>query len=86
MTVEETIRQTVAEVARVSPSTIQPDTDLIHDLSLSSLELLQVLASVEDRYDVSIPNDELVELSTLRRISTKVEQLLKVETPIAAAG
>lgn len=72
--VEDTIRRYVAESAKLDPAAIEADTDLVQDLGLSSLELLNVVAFVEQRYRITVADRELVSLTTLRRIAAKVRE------------
>lgn len=76
---EETLRLQVAKSAKIDPSLLRPDTDLVRDLGLSSLELLNLLAFAEQRYGITIPDRELALLTTVQRIAHKVEELANEE-------
>lgn len=72
--VEDSIRRYVAESAKLDPAAIAADTDLVQDLGLSSLELLNVVAFVEQRYRITVADRELVSLTSIRRIAAKVRE------------
>lgn len=75
LSAEEAIRAHIVRVGNLDPSSLQPDTELVLELGLSSLELLSVLAFVEQKFGLAIKDEDLVSLTTLARIVDKVEEL-----------
>jgi acyl carrier protein len=73
--IEEAIREHILRVGNLDPESLGPDTELVLELGMSSLELLSVLAFCEQRFGLSIRDEELVSLTTLSRIVKKVEEL-----------
>jgi acyl carrier protein len=55
----EKIRAITADVADISPEQIAPERALMDDLDLSSMEIMTMLAEVEDEFDLRIPEREL---------------------------
>jgi acyl carrier protein len=74
--VAEAIKARIIEVGKLDPASLRPNTELIHELGMSSLELLSVLAFAEQRYGIAIKDEDLVSLTTLSKIVAKVEELL----------
>lgn len=72
---EARVRSLIQEVARVDTSALERDDDLVESLGVDSLEGLQILALVEKRFDVRLPDDELVRLRTIGRIADTVERV-----------
>ena len=68
--VERKIRELIAKTTRRDASKIDRDTDLVLALGLDSLAGLRVLAAVEKRFDLRIPD---AELSSIRTIDLLVE-------------
>lgn len=62
------VRRLLAKSARVAPERIMPTTDLFMDLGIDSLEGLKLLAALEQRFGVVIPDHELMNLTTPARI------------------
>ena len=54
---------------------IKADTDLVDDLSLDSLEIMEVLLEIEDTYDLSVPVNIL---SDIRPVADAVLQIQKL--------
>jgi acyl carrier protein len=55
----EKIRAITADVADIAPEQITPESALMDDLDLSSMEIMTMLAEVEDTFELRIPEREL---------------------------
>lgn len=53
------LRSIMAEVADLAPEEITPDRALMDDLDLSSMEIMTMIAELEDEFDLRIPEREL---------------------------
>lgn len=71
---EATLVEMIARSAKVDPQAIDPDADLFMDLGIDSLEGLKILAQLEERFGVLIPDHELMEMNTLRKIRAAIER------------
>ena len=59
--------QTLAsEILGVDPQDVQMDKSFARDLAADSLDLVELIAAVEDKYDVELPEEEL---EKMKRIS-----------------
>ena len=74
-TAELRVRSLIQEVSRVDTSALERDDDLVESLGVDSLEGLQILALVEKRFDVRLPDDELIRMRTIGRIADTVERV-----------
>ncbi len=59
---------------------IRPNDHIQNDLGLDSLGVMELVADVEDRFEVSIPNDMLEGLATVEDIA---KALMKLQDPRA---
>ena len=57
-------------------SEITADTDLVADLSLDSLKIMEVMAEIEDRFDISVPISILSDIRTVRDVILQIQKLL----------
>ena len=73
--VEATVRQVIGRVSRQDVSALGSDDDLVEHLGIDSLQGLQILAGVEKRCEVRLPDEELITLRTIRRIERAVENV-----------
>jgi acyl carrier protein len=56
---------------------ITEDTDLRGDLELDSLQVMNLLLQVEDRFDISIPVSILPDVKTVKDLALQVESLTR---------
>lgn len=67
------LAQAVAAVAQ-GHVTIGEDTELAGELHLDSLQIMNLLLSIEDRFDVSIPVNVLADVRTLGDLARRIEE------------
>ncbi|WP_030673008.1 acyl carrier protein [Streptomyces rimosus] len=64
------------EVADVEPAEVTEDKAFIEDLDVDSLAMVEVIVAVEERFGVSLPEEELKELRLVSDIVLRVEKQL----------
>ena len=55
---------------------ILPGTDMGSDLAIDSLKSMEILAQLEDTFDISIPINVLSEVRTVEDLAIQIEKLL----------
>ncbi len=55
--------------------TLREDTELVADLEIDSLKLMELLMEIEDRFDVSVPLNVLPDVSTVKDLALKLQDL-----------
>ena len=76
----EVIEAGVVEVLkRVSREPIEPtiNSDLVTDLGFDSLQILELVAELEDRFDVSIPLNDVPATRTVAQVVAQVTALVE---------
>ena len=58
----------VSAITKAPPNTIGVDTDLRLDLNVDSLQGLQIVAALEKRFRVDVPDDDLDMYTSVRAI------------------
>lgn len=71
----EQIRDVLAKQFEIDPETITMETNLIDDIGADSLDVVELIMSLEDNYGISISDEEAAELYTVRRIVEYLEKL-----------
>jgi acyl carrier protein len=74
------IEEGVIEVLKnVSRRPIEPalDSDLVADLGFDSLQVLEVIAELEDRFDISIPLNGVPATRTVAQVVAQVTRLVE---------
>ena len=75
--VEQDIRELVAEILEGEPQEIGIDARFVKDLGMDSMMALELLAAVEKKYRIVIPEDALPKFTDLRATVTIVEGILR---------
>ena len=78
------IENGVVEVLKnVSRRPIEPtrDSDLVADLGFDSLQILEVVAELEDRFDISIPLNDVPAARTVGQVVAQVAALVGGSAP-----
>jgi len=70
-------------VKAVSRRPVEPTlaSDLVADLGFDSLEVLELVAELEDRFDISIPVDDIPNARTIAQVIAHVARLVGERTP-----
>ena len=70
----ETVRELLAHQLEVDPESIGPDTDIFDDLGADSLDVVDMLMSLEDEFDVEIPDEEIERIRTVGELVAYIEE------------
>ena len=74
------VQEAVIDVLKdVSRRPIEPvlESDLIADLGFDSLQVMETIAALEDRFEISIPTDKLAGTKTVADVVTRVAALVE---------
>ncbi len=71
----ENVRDALAQQFEVEPESITLETSLIDDLGADSLDVVELIMSLEDMYGVSISDEDAAQLYTVGRIVEYLEKL-----------
>lgn len=71
------IRTMVAEIVDISPETIKPDAKFVEDLGVDSMMALEILASLEKKYRIRIPEESLAKLTSLNETVNLAKEMLE---------
>jgi acyl carrier protein len=63
--IEKEIRLIVAEILEVDESKIMPNSKFVDDLGMDSMMALEILASVEKKYKIKIPEEYLTKVTSI---------------------
>ncbi|MDR2599990.1 MAG: acyl carrier protein [Oscillospiraceae bacterium] len=71
------IRDVLAEQLEVDPDTITKETDLMTDLGADSLDLVELIMTLEEEYGISATDESIYENRTVGQIADYIENLVK---------
>ena len=66
--VEQKVKEILAEQLGVDVNKVTLQTNVATDLGADSLDLVEILMSLEDEFGVSIPDEEIAEIKTVKQI------------------
>jgi len=71
--------EVVAIVKRVSRQPVEPsaESDLALDLGFDSMRVFELIAALEDRFDVSIPLNDIETIRTVAQVGEYLRDLLE---------
>ena len=71
----EKVREALAKQFEMDPENIEMDTNLIDVLGADSLDVVELIMSLEDEFDISISDEDAAQLYTVRRIVEYLDKL-----------
>lgn len=78
------VADTVLEIVKdVSRRPIEPTlaSDLVADLAFDSLQVMETIAELEDRFEISIPAEDVPGARTVAHVVARVEALIGARRP-----
>ena len=70
----EKVKAALAQQFELDPETISMDTNLIDDLGADSLDVVELIMSLEDEFGIAISDEDAAQLYTVRRIVDYLEK------------
>lgn len=71
----ETIRDNLAKQFEIDPETITMETNIVDDLGADSLDVVELIMSLEDAFGITISDDDAAKLTTVNNIVEYLERL-----------
>jgi acyl carrier protein len=71
-TITDVLRRVIAKQAHLDPSVITPES-VLSDLGVTSLDLVEIIMTIEDEYDVTIPVDAVEAWNTYKTVANLIE-------------
>ena len=68
------LQNLASEILGIEPSAVQLDKSFAKDLAADSLDLVELIAAVEDKYDVELPEEELERMKVIGDLWKFLEQ------------
>jgi acyl carrier protein len=68
------LQELSAEILGVDPEQVQMDKSFQRDLAADSLDLVELIAAIEDKYDVELPDEELEKMKVIADLWKYLEE------------
>lgn len=73
----ERVKSIIAKQLRINAADISDDASVLEDLGADSLDIIELLMTLEDETGIIIPDDDASDLKTVRQISDYIENATK---------
>ena len=73
----EKLQQIIAEVLNIDPDTITVDSRFIDDLSDDSLDIFEIITSIEDAFDITIDDSQAESIVTVGDAAEAIRNAVK---------
>ena len=80
--VENKVRAIIAKHYRISEDDVKPDSSFITDFGGDSLDIIELVLILEDKYGIEVPEDIAEELDRLKTHITEVLRIIKQKEPV----
>ena len=70
------LKEMMVEIMEAEPEEIKDDAQFVRDLGMDSMMALEVLASLEKKYKIVIPEEELLKFTTLNNTVEVVSKIV----------
>ncbi|MFO7555255.1 MAG: acyl carrier protein [Desulfobacterales bacterium] len=66
MSIEDKVRKIIAEKLSVDLEEVVPEASFVDDLGADSLDLVELIMSMEEEFDIDIPDEEAEKMVTVQ--------------------
>ena len=77
MAIFEDLRDVVVEQLSVAPDAVKLESKIIEDLGADSLDVVELVMALEEKFEVEIPDSDAEKLITINDVVSYIEKLNK---------
>lgn len=77
MAIFDEVKDVVVEQLSVAPDAVKLESKIIEDLGADSLDVVELVMALEEKFEVEIPDSEAEKLKTIQDVVSFVEGLKK---------
>ena len=77
MAISEDVRDVVVEQLSVAPDAVKLESKIIEDLGADSLDVVELVMALEEKFEVEIPDSDAEKLITINDVVSYIEKLNK---------
>lgn len=69
----EQIAEIICNYIDIDPSEVQPEASLRNDIGMSSLDMINMAVEIEDTFNISLPNSDIINITTVDELIRYIE-------------
>ena len=73
---EKELRTLIAEIVELEEEKITPDASFVEDIGMDSMMALEILAAIEKKYSLKIPEEYLTKITSLKQVVEVTKELM----------
>ncbi len=73
----EKVKNMIAEQLKVDPESITPESRLMEDLKADSANIMVMIMDLEDRFGITVEDDQIMKLKTVGDVVRYIDSLQK---------
>ena len=70
------LKSIIAKIVEIEQDKITPEANFVEDLGMDSMMALEILASIEKKYKLRIPEENLTKITNLNKVVELVNKFL----------
>lgn len=75
MTIQEQVKQIVAECLELDANTLDCDKELFEMEGFDSMRSVMILSKIEDAFDVMVPEEDIFDIATINEWVAEIEKI-----------
>jgi acyl carrier protein len=70
----EKVRELIAEQLELEEASIKPESNILEDLGADSLDVVDLVMSIEDEFNLEVPDEEIEHIKTVGDVVKFIEE------------
>ena len=75
--VDQQVLELIADILEMEPDKIDPNAHLVEDLGMDSMMALEILASIEKKFRIKVPEEDLPKITSVNRVIELTKKYVK---------
>ena len=68
------VKEVIVEQLNVAPEEVKPEARFVEDLGADSLDVVELVMALEEKFDIEIPDDEAEKIKTVKDVVDYIEK------------
>jgi acyl carrier protein len=74
MAIFDEVKEVIVEQLNVSPDEVKLESDFVEDLGADSLDVVELVMALEEKFEIEIPDDEAEKIKTVKDVVDYIEK------------
>jgi acyl carrier protein len=74
MAIFDDVKEVIVEQLNVNPDEVKLESDFVEDLGADSLDVVELVMALEEKFEIEIPDDEAEKIKTVKDVVDYIEK------------